>query len=327
MKKLMRFDYYYGMQADMYSFYRVPKVLFTDDYFQNLSCEAKVVYGLMLDRMSLSVKNRWFDEEGRVYIIFTIEEVMELLHCSKTKAVKCLAELDSDKGIGLIEKKRLGLGKANVIYVKNFMAVNMYDDCESIENTQKSKKWTSGSIENGLQEVHKTDFLSYENYTSGSSQNRLQEVQKLDRNNTDINNTEFNETESYLSDHPWIDKMKHRTSYSALIKQNIEYDILCHTYPEEQINGIVDLMVDAICSTQKTLQINSEKIPAEVVRNRFLKINYMHIQYVLNCMGRNTTKIYNIRNYLLTALYNAPVTMEQFYEAEVNHDMNKRERL
>lgn len=110
------FSYFQGMEGDMYQFYRIPKLLFTSEYFKNLSCEAKVLYGLMLDRMSLSIKNRWLDEEDRVYIFFSVEEIMEMLNCGRNKAVNCLKELDQETGIGLIEKKRLGLGKANVIY-------------------------------------------------------------------------------------------------------------------------------------------------------------------------------------------------------------------
>lgn len=117
----LQFDYYRGMEAEQYTFYRIPKVLFTAECFKSLSCEAKVLYGLLLDRMSLSIKNRWFDEEDRVYIIFTVEEIAELMNCGTQKAVRLLKELDADKGIGLIEKKRLGLGKPNVIYVKNFI--------------------------------------------------------------------------------------------------------------------------------------------------------------------------------------------------------------
>ena len=127
----IQFEYFRGMEAEQYSFYRVPKVLFTAQCFKSLSCEAKVLYGLMLDRMSLSIKNRWFDEEDRVYIIFTVEEVMELLGCGRQKAVKNIAELATEKGIGLIEKKRLGLGKPNVIYVKNFMIMDCPEpECE-----------------------------------------------------------------------------------------------------------------------------------------------------------------------------------------------------
>ena len=104
----IQFDYFHGMEAEQYTFYRIPKILFT----------AKVLYGLLLDRMSLSIKNRWFDEEDRVYIIFTVEEIAELMNCGTQKAVRLLKELDSEKGIGLVEKRRLGLGKPNVIYVK-----------------------------------------------------------------------------------------------------------------------------------------------------------------------------------------------------------------
>ena len=191
----IQFDYFRGMEADQYSFYRVPKVLFTAECFKSLSCEAKVLYGLMLDRMSLSIKNRWFDEEDRVYIIFTVEEIMELLGCGRQKAIRNIAELDSEKGIGLIEKRRLGLGKPNVIYVKNFIL----RDCpsqndkekspESIENTQKYENQTSGSSEIILQEVPESNFKKCENQTSGSSKIILPEVRKSNCNNTDINNT------------------------------------------------------------------------------------------------------------------------------------------
>ena len=84
----IQFDYFTGMEAEQYSFYRVPKVLFTEPCFKALSCEAKVLYGLMLDRMSLSIKNRWLDSEDRVYIIFTVEEIAELMNCGTQKAVK-----------------------------------------------------------------------------------------------------------------------------------------------------------------------------------------------------------------------------------------------
>ena len=172
------FSYFQGMEGDMYQFYRIPKLLFTSEYFKNLSCEAKVLYGLMLDRMSLSIKNRWLDEEDRVYIFFSVEEIMEMLNCGSNKAVNCLKELDQETGIGLIEKKRLGLGKANVIYVKNFSLREYPDEPAEMEietddpeyeeqipcnyeenmpenavNTQKFEKQTSRSLKNKPQEV------------------------------------------------------------------------------------------------------------------------------------------------------------------------------
>ena len=114
-------DYYYGNEAEQYSFYRIPKTLFADSRFHGVSVEAKVLYGILLDRMALSVKNRWLDAEGRVYIIFTVSEVMETLACAEQKAVRLLGELDMAKGVGLIERRRRGLGKPNIIYVKNFV--------------------------------------------------------------------------------------------------------------------------------------------------------------------------------------------------------------
>lgn len=99
MDKKMNFKYFYGTEADQFSFYRIPKALFTNDCFKDLSSDAKILYGLMLDRMSLSIKNQWFDEENRAYIYFSIEDIMELLNCGRNKAVKSLQELDDEKGI------------------------------------------------------------------------------------------------------------------------------------------------------------------------------------------------------------------------------------
>ena len=96
----MTLDYFYGNQSEMFTFYRIPKLLFTDPELKNISTEAKVLYGLLLDRMSLSIKNNWMDEQSRVFIIFTIDEIMEALACAEQKAAKLLNELE--KGVGLI---------------------------------------------------------------------------------------------------------------------------------------------------------------------------------------------------------------------------------
>ena len=151
----IQFDYYRGMEAEQYSFYRVPKILFTAECFKELSCEAKVLYGLLLDRMSLSMKNHWLDEEERVYIIFTVEEIAELLNCGTQKAVKLLKELDSEKGIGLIEKKRLGLGRPNVIYVKNFLVQKNDEENGNIEELQNCENHNSGVVKTTIQEFPK----------------------------------------------------------------------------------------------------------------------------------------------------------------------------
>ena len=112
--------YYYGVEGEQYSFYRIPKLLFTDSRFAGISTDAKLLYGILLDRMSLSMKNGWHDDQGRVYIIFTLDDVAETLGYKTEKAIKLFNELDTKKGVGLIERVRQGQGRASLIYVKNF---------------------------------------------------------------------------------------------------------------------------------------------------------------------------------------------------------------
>ena len=113
-------NYYYGTEAEQYSFYRVPKTLLTDPRYKGVSIEAKVLYGLLLDRMGLSVKNGWMDADGRVYIYFTQEDAMTFMNCGKDKATRLFRELDKE-GIGLIERRKQGQGRPTRIYVKNFI--------------------------------------------------------------------------------------------------------------------------------------------------------------------------------------------------------------
>ena len=177
------FDYYRGVEAEQYSFYRIPKMLFTDTIFQDLSCEAKVLYGLMLDRMSLSLKNHWMDEEERVYIIFTVNNICDLMNCGTQKAVRLLKELDVKTGIGLIEKKRLGLGKPNVIYVKNFMIKDEEGEKQQTEQRQ------SRIVEIEELQDKRQKFLNDENHNSGivkiiNQENAESEVQNSENHNS-----------------------------------------------------------------------------------------------------------------------------------------------
>ena len=110
----MQYEYFYGAQAEQFSFYRIPKALFTEPNFRELSTDAKVLYGILLDRMSLSLKNQWLDAQNKVYIIFTVEEIMDALNCANQKATRLMVELE--KQAGLIERKRQGLGRPNLIY-------------------------------------------------------------------------------------------------------------------------------------------------------------------------------------------------------------------
>ena len=333
----IRFDYFRGMEAEQYSFYRVPKVLFTAKYFKSLSCEAKVLYGLMLDRMSLSIKNRWFDEEDRVYIIFTVEEIAELLCCGTQKAVKLMKELDSSHGIGLIEKKRLGLGKPNVIYVKNFMvreveSVNRNEkEPESLENRQNSENHNSGMVKTTNQEFPESQFKNGENHTSRIVKIKTQEVPKSQSNNTDINKTDFSETDpiqsyqSLTADEVYPveeDVMEKMETYRALIQDNIDYECFLDKREREEVDELVELMVEILMlPDNRVVRIGGADKPVSVVKSRFLKLTYSHIEYVLFSLHRNTSKVANIKAYLLATLYNSSMTMNHYYQAEVNHDL------
>lgn len=400
----LQFDYYRGMEAEQYTFYRIPKVLFTAECFKSLSCEAKVLYGLLLDRMSLSIKNRWFDEEDRVYIIFTVEEIMELMCCKTQKAVKLLKELDAEGGIGLIEKKRLGLGKPNVIYVKNFLIkeIELPEDKGRIsENTQESEKQKQGTEKQGQQKAEETEterqtfenqksrvlkienqefpkskFKSFENQNSGTVKIKIQEfpeskfssfenqnsgIVKIKKqefrfsqsNNTDINDTdlsenEYSETEYNKTDlnetkscvpvpinpnlipsDPSItgsvpDVIDEMNAYRDIIREHISYECFQDEryYRKEEVDELVELMVEVMLLPDNgTLRIAGVEKPVALVKNRFMKLNQMHIEYILTSLGANTTKVGNIKAYLLTTLYNAPMTISNYYTAEVNHDL------
>ena len=289
----MTLDYYYGDQAEQFSFYRIPKLLFTDKRFKDLSAEAKILYGLLLDRMSLSAKNGWLDQEGRVYIVYTVEDIMDALSCASQKAMKLLNELDEK--CGLIERKRQGLGKPNLIYVKNFVAA------------------PESKLKNG------------ENQNSGVLKIKTQEFPKSKGSNTEKNNTDLNDTESlpFTSFRGSQNDAERRAQYRELIMENISYDVLLLDLPydKEIVEEILELIVDTVCTTKETVRISGDDKPAEVVRSRFLKLDSEHIRFVVSCMKENTTKIKNIRQYLLATLYNASLTMTSYYAALVQHDM------
>ena len=325
MKQKISFKYFYGNEADQYSFYRIPKVLFTSDYFKELSSDAKILYGLMLDRMSLSIKNQWFDDENRAYIYFSIEDIMELLNCGKNKAVKSMQELDDETGIGLIEKRRQGFGKANIIYVKSFMISEVLEEIPVVDKQKFKKQTTDEKAENT--EVYKTNFKNSQKQTSRSPESKLQEVYISNPNNTNINNNNLSNTESNhiqsTEKRCDYDEKEIIQGYMELIRENIDYDSLIAVYPLEQslIEGIYDLIVETvICGNDKIL-IASNWYPTELVKSKFLKLTYSHIEYVLESMRKTTSKIANIKKYMLAALFNAPTTIDGYYRAEVNHDM------
>ncbi len=294
----MTFDYFYGQQADLFAFYRVPKVLFTNDRFWNVSTDAKLLYGIMLDRMNLSAKNGWLDEDGRVYIIFTHEEAKAALNCADQKAAKLFNELENK--CGLIERKRQGLGKPNLIYVKNFISC--------VDSSVESK------------------FLNCENQSSGTARIKAQEMRKSQSNNTDNNNIDFSDTDPFFpSGFCGLenDEMGQRKQYYEYFREKLEYEILVsrHPYDRETLDAIMELIVDTVCTNRKMIRIASDDKPAEVVKSKFMKLDSEHISFVLDCIKKNTTDVRNTKQYLLATIYNAPLTISSYYDFLVQHDM------
>ena len=327
MEKKMTFNYFYGTEADQFSFYRIPKALFTDSYFKDLSSDAKILYGLMLDRMSLSIKNQWFDDKNRAYIYFSIEDIMELLNCGRNKAIKSMRELDDETGIGLIEKRRQGFGKVNIIYVKSFMPGHTETEKQEAEQVEFTKQ-TSGE-EMQPTEVSNVNFKKSQKQTSRSPENKLLEVYISNPNNTNLSDTEMNDNKSnpiISVDEKRFDSDNRSEDYQAyenLVKETIDYESLEVTHHDDmrQVDEIVNLIVETVMCKNDKILIASNWYPASLVKKKFLMLTYSHIEYVLHCMSGNTTKVKNIKKYLLAALFNAPSTMNGYYQAEVNHDM------
>ena len=288
----MTLDYFYGQAGKLFSFYRIPKALFQEQRFQNLSTDAKTLYGILLDRMSLSVKNEWFDKQGRVFIIFTIEDVKRALCCADNKATKLLRELEN---FGLIERKRRGLGKPSLVYVKNF-----------------SSDLSNERVQNR------------ENHESGSPKNACQDPPKSRCNKNKKSKTERNNTNPILSDE--LEKMKNRKLLEEYFSRSLEVELLLRLYPDDEdtIYQIVDLLVDTCDSKRKLIRIAGDDKPAEVVLSRLKKLNADHIRFVLDCLAANTSPMRNMKQYLLAALFNAPTTIQLYYQNKVNHDLAAR---
>lgn len=291
----MDFDFYYGLQSQTFSFYRIPKLLFIDPRFSSLSAEAKTLYGILLDRMDLSMKNGWLDKKNRVYLFFTVQEIQKSLGCGKNKAIQLMKELEK---MGLIERKRQGMGKPSYVYVKNILS------------------------------CPKSGLKRFRNQTSGGLEIKLQEVGKSNPNHTDYSHTDNNETNlSYpsndVSDHNEADAIRKREDYRRYFCEELGIDELKAEYPSnaDMIEELLELIVDTICSSRTFIRIGKENLPAEIVRSRMMKLNAEHIRYLISCLNENTTKIRDIRQYLLTALYNAPATISSYYNQLVQYDM------
>lgn len=349
-----KLDYFYGNERLSARFFRIPKALLSGDC--TLSVEAVTLYGLLLDRVGLSVQNRWADSKGRVYIYFVLKEVQKRLHCGHNKATKLLRELER---YGLIERILQGLGKPAKIYVKNFSSkVNQESDdsentpAEPVRNAEdrsepapesqpetasssrpevESESWNSAS--GAFFSIPQQALKSDQNRQSGMPETSAPECLKEAANKTEKKETDFIETNPSIPQPPYSfgkqsgyrkRRMDEIGWIEKEIRENIDYEILIADHPADKdlFDGYISLMSEACCTSRNALRICGEDIPATVVRKRFLSLNREHILYVRDCISNTVNHIGNIKAYILAALYNAPATMDQYYAAMVSRDMS-----
>lgn len=305
------YDYFRGDEPLDYQFYTIPKRLILDPEFKGISLGSKVLYGMLLDRTMLSLKNHWLGEENRVYIIYPIDEICTDLNVTKPTSIKFLTEL---KEIGLIEAKRQGRGSPSIIYVKKF------------------KSLTSPNLSTALStKLSTTEAKKSKNFTSRSKKNLPQEVKNFYPNDTDNNKTDLRDTDP-PSYHPVDGTIPEEESPSPPgrsdgwlreLKRNIDYSSCCEVYGQERTDELIEFLGNAVKTKSEVLTINGERIPVEQAKAQFLKLTFLHIGYCFDVLAE-AKEIRNLRGYVLTVLYNAPAMMNLYYDRKVRGDYERQ---
>ena len=318
-----------GRGTNEQPFYRIPKLLITEPAYRAVSAEAKLLYGLLQDRLSLSIHSGWQDEQGRTYLYYTVAAIQNDLSCCKEKACKLMRELENAE---LLDRCQQGRGKPVRIYLKSVEAAatedakhpkSGKDDVRSEEQTadgpDRSEKPTTDI--QSRSEKPTTDGQSRSEKPTGSSPMKSEkptargrkiihlEVGKTDRIKTDKNNTEFSKINP--SSEPAIEDE---------IREQIEYETLAKRFSVSVLDCMVSLMAGAERSSAPTLRIGREDVPRGKVLRRFRDLDRFHIEYIFDCLEESKPDIRNISGYLLTSLYRAPDTIEGYYAAKVAHD-------
>ena len=331
----LQFEYYHSRESEQFAYFRIPKALFTESMFQNLTTYAKLLYGLMLDRIGLSVRSGWVDEEDRVYIYYSLTDIMAHLGCGHNKAISLLKELDQD--FGLIRRQKQGLGRPDRIYVMNFTTG---DQPQTSDNGNSGEMDTANGNDFRVrkEEVWESDFRNQDLQTSekrnsGHPEIGSQEFLKSERSNNNINNNYKNNTEpinpfltAAAEEEDPVDRIDGfgNKQYEQLLRGLWGCYSLLDRHSQSEVEGIISLGADVLASTQETIRIGGRDIPRKSVAERLKALSSDHINYVLECVHKATWPIKNIRAYLLTALYNAPMTIDAYYANQVAQDEKRR---
>lgn len=292
-----------------FTFYRVPKALIDDARYRGVSTDAKLLYALLLDRLSLSLRSCWQDEQGSAYLYYSVAAVREALGCCKEKACKLMRELVDAH---LIERRAQGCGKPDRIYLRRFETVEKSCERSAKQDTCAGERSEKQDAFDGKRSENRTTGNSPESEkpTPSGRKSRPPKVGKSDPNKTEKNKTEFSKI--YLSSpEPMIEDE---------IREQIEYETLAKRCPADTLDCMVRLIADTERSAAPTLRIGKEDVPRAEVLERLRALDRFHIEYILDCLEESRPSIRNIRGYLLTAMYRAPETMEGYYAAKVARD-------
>ena len=300
----MGFDYFYGRGTEPFAFLQVPRVLIEDERFADITTDAKFLYSFMLNRSFLSARSGWLDDAGRVYIYYTLEQIMADMHCANQKGTKLLKELEK---VGLIERQKQGQGKATRIYVKDF-STGLHGD-----RNRKSE----------THENHESRDVKITSPDSWKSCTNKIHINKTDMRETDPINLSAESANPGEKVGRMDDPMRIIKQYEDYLREKLSIDVLIQNNPCDvgRINEIFNLMLDVLCSTARTIRISGDDKPIDVVRAQFMKIDSGHMEYILDCFKHQITDIRNVKQYLLATIYNAPLTIDHYYTSKVNYDM------
>ena len=328
----MKFEYFNGRETASNCYFIIPKALQTDPELRKLSVYAKYLYGLMLDRMKLSAKNNQIDNEGRAFIYYSTESIQKDLGLGRNTVFKLLDELDADGGVGLIERVKLGQGRTSRIYVMRIVEAEQEftEDEYAEDDVQKFNNWDSEEKEE-VSEVQNVNFKKFKNGTSRSPKSNTLEVYDRDanknNNNKNINNNLIHIYPSKSTEvrTDAIGRDAEEEAYREIVTENIAPDRLISIFPGDEavVQGILDLMVDTLTSTKETFMVESQERSANMVKSRFMQLDTFHIESVIAKLLNLPEPPRNPKQYLMTMLYNEPLTMDASIKAEVNRDWEK----
>lgn len=326
------YEYYSDAESDQFRFLRIPKVFFEDPDYENLGSDEKILYGFLHEQVDLSRKKGWIDEEGRIYVMRSLESIQKILHnCSPDKARTTMKNL---MDFGLIEKKRQGQGKPDLIYVKNFIT-------KKSENSTSEKSESNGD---NFSESEKTSFLNTKKPVSRSGKFRVLETGNSDPIDTNYKYIEFKENQSIYPE--GIDTTgppaepettadglmdgrneseRKRREYETLIKNNLEYDTKISDLkdPEDRqlFEDFYNLIVEIVVGDTDEYRINNTILPQSIVKSRMLKLTGEDILMAINQVQKYKKPIRNYRNFMIATLYNASITTRTMITNDVQYHM------